>query len=294
MINSAKSRAAYRNSGNADPGWRDRKAAVPPSGLRTAKWRVKTNPPYQPLSPRQRQQGGFVAGLAGRLLYDQGHRGDVVVADDPDHVHDAPFSEFGECRLEGGVVDVLVAIKLGAEIVERGLVLLHALRPCPGAEVDENLTVEAPLDGQRIVRPPFIGLRPLPGRDHDGKFAEPGRQRTVEAHVIAHLQQQEAEPRTARIRVERTGVEGTAARRCRQHGRHLLLFRRQLVEAKFGKALLRLRGATQETGNCGAACDAPKRMNEMHHLGYLHRLCCHRPMSVTVRSRTEYTTKSGD
>src|SRR5271156_5756762 len=71
------------------------------------------------LSTRQRQQRGFVAGLAGRLLHDQGHRDEVVVTDDTDQVHDAALAELAGRRLERGVGDVLVAVELGAELVER-------------------------------------------------------------------------------------------------------------------------------------------------------------------------------
>src|SRR5579884_3820858 len=76
-----------------------------------------------------------------------------------------------------------LTIHLCAEIIEGGFILLHALRPSSGAEVDEDLTVEAALDGQRIVRTPLIRLRPLAGRDHDGELAQSGRQRAVVAHV---------------------------------------------------------------------------------------------------------------
>src|SRR5712691_4750690 len=74
-------------------------------------------------SSRQRHQRRFVDGFGGGLLHDQGHRGNVVVADDPDQVHDTAFAEFGEGRLERRVTDVLVAIELGAEIIERGFIL---------------------------------------------------------------------------------------------------------------------------------------------------------------------------
>src|SRR5262249_60937232 len=110
--------------------------------------------------------------------------------------------------------------------------------------------------------------------------------------------EKEAETGAARIGVERPGVDLAVARRCFEYRRHLLLLRRQLVEAKLGKALLRLRGTAQKTGYCSTACDAPERMNETHHR-YLHRLCCRRAdernsSSPGWRDRRFAVSPSGD
>ena len=77
--------------------------------------------------------------------------------------HDAALAEMGDGGLEGRVTEnVPVAEQFRAIIIERRLVVLHALRPVAGAEVDQNLSIEPALDGQGIVRPPFVGAaRPL-------------------------------------------------------------------------------------------------------------------------------------
>ena len=76
----------------------------------------------------------------------------------------------------------------------------------------------------------------MAGRDHDSELAQSGRQRAVEAHVIAHMEEQKAEAGAARIGVERPAVERAVARRRLEVNRHLLLLWRQLVEMKLGES----------------------------------------------------------
>jgi hypothetical protein len=118
--------------------------------------------------------------------------------DDADHIHDAALTELVDSCLERGVAEVAVAVHLGAEVIERRLVVLQAFRPGAGAETDENLPIKAGLDGQGMVRAPLVELGSLAGGDHDRKFAQSGRQRAVEANKIADMKEQYAKRGAAR------------------------------------------------------------------------------------------------
>ena len=141
-----------------------RRALSALSGGHSARKRLLKTPWHLFRQRRQRRHGA-VAGRAD-LHGDQRHRDQIVITDDADDIHDAALAEFFDRGLVDGIGDLLVAIERGGEIIERGLVVPHVVRPPAGREIAQNLRIEAGLERERIMRGPFILRGPLPRGDH--------------------------------------------------------------------------------------------------------------------------------
>src|SRR5262249_15643388 len=101
-------------------------------------------------------------GRDGRARRVEDHPNERVVAHQADGIEDALLAELRDCATIAGVADAAVLQQLRAEVIHRFLILRHAVRPAAVADRPGDLRIEATLDRERIVRGPFVRLRPLP------------------------------------------------------------------------------------------------------------------------------------
>src|SRR6202158_1329591 len=223
------------------------------TGSRTARYRaeiVKTGRLSAGLLERQ-----FLTGRRRDTRDVERHRHHVVIAVHRDQIHDALFTEFFQRLGIGGIVHSVIAPQLRGELPDDGLVILHVVRPSPGADRGDNSGIETCLDRQRRVGVPLIlrapGLRGHEDRHLVDALVEGG----LEADIFAALLQAIGECRAAQPGVERSahpfprsGHDGVG---------HGALGGRHLIERNFRHALpgQRQRGTCKQQTDRGCAQD---------------------------------------
>src|SRR5438093_10943245 len=151
------------------------------------------NPAVLPGEPlEQRRPAGRDRG-ACRVEH---HPNQRVVAHQADGIEDPALAQLRNRAGIGGVADAAVLQQLRAEVIQRFLILCHAVRAAAVADRLGDLRIEATLDRERIVRGPLVRLTRLPPRDANDKFGEARIQGAVEAHVIAETPNTATQPRT--------------------------------------------------------------------------------------------------
>src|SRR5438876_10640826 len=131
--------------------------------------------PGKPLKPRR------FAGLDRRARRVEHHPNQRVVAHQADAVEEGALAELRDRTGIGGVADAVVLQQLRAEVIQRFLILRHAVRPATVADRLGDLRIEATLDRERIMRGPLVRLRPLPRSNENDELGEPRGQGAVEA-----------------------------------------------------------------------------------------------------------------
>src|SRR2546426_12578371 len=98
-----------------------------------------------------------------------------------DQVDDAALAKPLERRLVGGIAHELLLVQLGAEVVDRSLVVLHGRRAAPLREIRRDARRQTRLQRERVMRVPLVLRAPVARRDEDRELVQARRQRAVEA-----------------------------------------------------------------------------------------------------------------
>src|SRR5258708_6588386 len=140
-----------------------------------------------PTSGLERRQPRLADRRQGYLRNIEDHRDQRVVAADADQIHRALVAELGHHGIEALVADAVVAVQLGAKIVDRGLLGRQAGRALAARDLVGDLGVEAGLERELAVRVPLVLRGPEARRDQDRELVERIRQRALVAQVRAGL-----------------------------------------------------------------------------------------------------------
>src|SRR5258707_8113098 len=119
----------------------------------------------------------------GRIHY---NRQKIVVSDYAEKIDDALLAELGDGTAVGRVADALGAQNFRGRIVCCFFVLGHAHGTTAIGDGIGYLAPQTLLQCDRIVRVPFVLLRPLARRDQDHHLVKAGTKRTLETQIVAH------------------------------------------------------------------------------------------------------------
>jgi hypothetical protein len=113
--------------------------------------------------------------------------GQRVVAAHADQVDHAALADQFDATPEQRIIDAVLAVQRGAELVDQRLVRLHAGRAPVLRQFRDDRFGEAALERERPVREPFEFRVPESRVDQDRELVQPRRKRALEAQVRAQL-----------------------------------------------------------------------------------------------------------